>query len=52
MAQGRYETMASQISNRLNINFLVFSLSLGDFMAYKLLNCFRTTVCKQLINCN
>ena len=35
MPQGYYDTMVSQICNRLNINFLVFSLSLGDLVAYK-----------------
>ncbi len=44
MPQGHYDTMVSQICNRLNINFLVFSLSLGDLVAYKFFNFYRTTV--------
>jgi len=38
MLQGYYDTMVSQICNRQNIDFLVFSLNLGDLMAYKFLN--------------
>ncbi len=37
MLQGHYNTMVSQICNRLNINFLVFSLSLSDLVAYNFL---------------
>jgi len=34
MPQGHYDTMVSQICNSLDLNFLVFSLSLGDLVAY------------------
>jgi hypothetical protein len=43
-AQGHYVTMVSQICNRLNINFFVFSLSLGDLVAYKFFNFYQTIV--------
>ncbi len=44
MPQGHYVTMVSQICNRLNINFFVFSLSLGDLVAYKFFNFYQTIV--------
>ncbi len=50
MPQGHYDTMVSQICNRLKINFLVFSLSPGDLVAYKFFDFYRTTVNKQLNN--
>ncbi len=37
MPQGHYDTMVLQLCNRLNINFLVFSMSLGDLVAYNFL---------------
>ncbi len=50
MPQGHYDTMVSQICNRLNINFLVFSLSLCDLVAYKFFNFYWTTVPSHLNN--